>query len=120
MDLGEIARYQVEFDRKHGWDWSNLEGGERINALNYLAVALAGEVGEFCNIVKKITRKYRSLGEPPSGREIDELYGELVDVFIYIIKGSAEIFKKDLGEAYLKKMRENEERFKEFREKRPR
>lgn len=42
MDLKELARYQIEFDKKHGWDWSNLEDDEKIDALNYLAVALAG------------------------------------------------------------------------------
>ena len=114
MDLKELAEYQREFDKRHGWDWSNLNNVEKIDAFNYLAVALAGEVGEFCNLVKKITRRFRSTGEMPGEDEMDSLYEELVDVFIYILKASEELFKKDLAEAYLEKMRKNEERFKEF------
>ena len=41
MDLKELAEYQREFDKRHGWDWSNLNNVEKIDALNYLAVALA-------------------------------------------------------------------------------
>jgi len=114
MDLKELGRYQREFDSRHGWDWSGLKGAEKIEALNYLAVALAGEVGEFCNLVKKITRRLKSTGELPSDEEIDSLYEEIVDVFIYVLKASEELFKRDLAEAYLEKMRKNEERFKEF------
>jgi len=114
MDLKELAEYQREFDKRHGWDWSNLNNVEKIDAFNYLAVALAGEVGEFCNLVKKITRRFKSLGEFPSQEELDSLYEELVDVFIYVLKGSVELFNKDLGIEYLRKMRENEKRFREF------
>ena len=114
MNLRELGKYQRDFDSRHGWDWSGLRGAERIEALNYLAVALAGEVGEFCNLVKKITRRFRSTGEMPGEDEMDSLYEELVDVLIYILKASEELFKKDLAEAYLEKMRKNEERFKEF------
>lgn len=115
MDLRELAEYQREFDRKRGWDWSSLSGGEKVDALNYLAVALAGEVGEFCNLVKKITRRFKSLGEQPSEEELNSLFEELVDVFIYVLKGSAELFKKDLERGYLEKMRKNEERFKNLK-----
>ncbi len=45
MDLKELAAYQREFDKRHGWDWSNLNNVEKIDALNYLAVALAGKLG---------------------------------------------------------------------------
>ncbi len=62
----------------------------------------------FCNLVKKITRRFKSLGEYPSQEELDNLYEELVDVFIYVLKGSVEFFNKDLGIEYLRKMRENE------------
>ncbi|OYT25912.1 MAG: nucleotide pyrophosphohydrolase [Thermofilum sp. ex4484_82] len=117
MDLRKLARYQREFDRRHGWDWSNLRDHEKIEALNYLAVALAGEIGEFCNLVKKITRRFKSLGELPSEKELDSLYEELVDIFIYVLKASEELFKKDLGKEYLEKMKKNEERFKEFENK---
>ena len=62
MDLRKLARYQREFDRRHGWDWSNLRDHEKIEALNYLAVALAGEIGEFCNLVKKLRDDLSLLG----------------------------------------------------------
>lgn len=39
---------------------------------------------------------------------------ELVNIFIYVIKG-AELFNMNLEEEYFKKMKLNEERFKEFK-----
>lgn len=48
----------------------------------YRAVELAGEVGEACNIVKKLERE--RLGLPGSRGHVDDLGDELADVFICI------------------------------------
>lgn len=52
----------------------------RVEHLSYLSLALSGEVGEFCNVVKKILRD----GEKPElWQAFDE---ELVDILIYYIE----------------------------------
>ena len=48
----------------------------------YWATALAGEVGEACNIVKKIERE--RLGHPGKRASKDDLAKELADVAIYL------------------------------------
>ena len=114
MEVKDLVKSQVEFDRRHGWDWSDASEEEKVEHLQYLAVALCGEIGEFANLVKKIARRFRSKGELPSQAEWKELKEELVDVFTYILKGAGELFKIDLEKEYLEKMKTNEERFKEF------
>lgn len=115
MDLKYLMEFQKEFDKRHGWDWSRVGEKESLEYLNYLAISLAGEVGEFCNLVKKVTRKFKSKGKLPSEKEWEELKEELVDIFIYVIKGAAELFNMNLEEEYFRKMKLNEERFKKFK-----
>ena len=57
MDLKDIRKIQKEFDTKHNWIWDSENQDERINALKLGALALAGEVGEFANLVKKVWRE---------------------------------------------------------------
>ena len=115
MELKELYKYQIEFDRKHGWDWSNVEKKEeKLQCLLRLAIAMSGEVGEFCNKVKKIVRKLDGTRGKFSKEDWEGLKEELVDIFIYVLKGAAELFKMDLAEEYMKKMRKNVERFEEF------
>lgn len=73
-----------------------------------LTVALAGEVGEFANVTKKIARGDFKLEEAKR-----ELGDELADVFIYVIK-LADQLGIDLEAAYRKKLAYNEERFDKF------
>ena len=52
-----------------------------IFTIEYLGCALAGEVGEACNIIKKITRE--RLGAVGSRANTSQLAEELADVIIY-------------------------------------
>ncbi len=52
--LKEIYKYQADFDSDHGWFWSIKSNSDFIAHLQYLGIALAGEVGEFCNLIKKL------------------------------------------------------------------
>jgi hypothetical protein len=61
MDIKEIAKFQKEFGEKHGWSWSKSSQEEKIKHLQYGTIALAGEVGEFANTVKKILREFNFL-----------------------------------------------------------
>lgn len=115
MDLKGIAVFQREFDGNHlrHWNWMDTENeGERLENLQYGALCLAGEVGEFANEVKKILREYRSFKRSPTEEQLSKLREELADVFIYLIKLSDQVLKMNLEEEYLKKMNKNKERFK--------
>jgi NTP pyrophosphatase (non-canonical NTP hydrolase) len=78
-----------------------------LHAVQHHALALAGEVGEFCNIVKKIDRGSLEFGN--SQTQYD-LAMELTDVFIYTLN-LAGLLKIDLAQAYRIKRAQNEERF---------
>lgn len=77
--------------------------------LTYLGNALAGEVGEACNIIKKMARQ--KLGAIGSTANASMLANELADVIIY-----ADLIARkigfDLGEAVRKKFNATSERYK--------
>ncbi|MEM5793706.1 MAG: MazG-like family protein [Candidatus Aenigmatarchaeota archaeon] len=116
MDLKEIAKFQREFDKKHGWDWSKSSKEEKIKHLQYATIALAGEVGEFANTVKKILREFNFSREIPKG-EYEKLKEEIIDVFVYFIKIADQLLELDVEKEYLKKMEKNEKRFAKFKSK---
>ena len=70
------------------------------------ALSMAGEVGEFCNLLKKIER-----GSLRHDNESHlELAMELTDVFIYLMNIAA-VMNIDIGEAYDYKRKVNIDRF---------
>ena len=62
--------------------------------ISYHTLSLAGEVGEFCNELKKVARGSQSMQEA-----YPRLSDELVDVFIYVCTIAA-VLKIDLGVEY--------------------
>ncbi|MEM5834304.1 MAG: MazG-like family protein [Candidatus Aenigmatarchaeota archaeon] len=117
MNLKEIAKFQRDFDRKHGWDWSKSLKEEKIKHLQYGTIALAGEVGEFANTVKKILREFNFSKEIPK-KEYNKLKEEIIDVFVYFLKLADQLLNLDIEKEYLKKMMKNEKKFKKFETKR--
>lgn len=113
MELKDIVKFQKEFDENHNWVWDSEDPEKRMNMLKYGAVALAGEVGEFSNLVKKVWRELDHNGKTPDEEMMKKLREELVDVFIYVITLS-ENLNLDLEKGYFEKMKINEERFKKF------
>jgi NTP pyrophosphatase (non-canonical NTP hydrolase) len=79
---------------------------EQAHDLVFMALAMAGEVGEFCNVLKKIERG--SLEHDPESHL--SLAMELTDVFIYMANIAA-VLNIDLGKAYDQKREFNAERF---------
>jgi NTP pyrophosphatase (non-canonical NTP hydrolase) len=73
----------------------------------HMALSMAGETGEFCNIVKKIQRG--SLN-PNDAKVRYDLAMELTDVFIYMLN-LAGMLQIDLEKAYQVKRAENNKRF---------
>lgn len=60
-------------------EWENAKGKL---SLSYFGNAIAGEVGEACNVIKKIERE--RIGLRGSRADINDLAEELADVIIYI------------------------------------
>lgn len=79
--------------------------------LGHHALALAGEVGEFANIVKKIQRGSLSIGDP---KVRHHMATELADVYVYLLN-LAGMLKIDLEKAYELVRVQNEQRFMEER-----
>jgi NTP pyrophosphatase (non-canonical NTP hydrolase) len=79
-------------------EWGGLQGEER---LRFLALALAGEVGEMCNEMKKQWR------DGHDRREM--IISELADVGNYLFM-IAECLQVDIHQAMLKKLIEVERR----------
>jgi NTP pyrophosphatase (non-canonical NTP hydrolase) len=115
--MKNIMRYQEEFNKQHGWYWGDpKDEKERLNFLQFGIVALTGEVGEFANHLKKIMRENTYLKKELKPEDYENLKGELIDVFAYVLVLS-QILNLDLEKEYYKKMEHNKERFKRFRKK---
>jgi NTP pyrophosphatase (non-canonical NTP hydrolase) len=80
--------------------------------LPHHALALAGEVGEFCNIVKKVERGSLHYGDA-SVRHAMAM--ELTDVFVYLLN-IAGMMQIDLAKTYEVVRNQNEIRFTQERE----
>lgn len=77
------------------------------NDVVHLALSLAGEVGEFCNIIKKVQRGSLDPDQPEIQLAIRM---ELTDIFVYLLN-LVGIFGFDLTAAFQMKRQENIERF---------
>jgi NTP pyrophosphatase (non-canonical NTP hydrolase) len=97
--------YDLELEEYNDVTWKELTKDIQMfgkDNMLYFATALAGEVGEFCNLVKKEARD--------GDVNWDRFGEELADVFIYLHL-TAEQLGIDLPEAILKKVKEvNEKR----------
>lgn len=102
MDLDWIQRQQFEFSKKHFPNCMNL---------NHYAIALAGEVGEFCNLVKKLDRGDFDTAEKLK-EAVDAMGQEGADILIYLVDCMTEI-GRTLSVEYEIKEYQNNERFKD-------
>ncbi len=117
MKLKDLQKFQKEFDLEHfPVFWKIRSKEDLLRRFEYLAIALAGEIGEFANLVKKIRRRFNNLKRFATKREIEKLKEEIVDIFIYVLIAS-NLFDMDLEKEYFKKMRINRRKFKEFRKR---
>ena len=99
MQLNEIVDQCLE-DSK---EWFPT----RVTDLGYLTVCLAGEVGEFANLIKKAMRGTHDIGDEEF---FTEMAFEVIDIFIYLanIAGALNL---NLEELYKIKREVNYERF---------
>ena len=109
MDIKAIQKMQTQFSESRGWFFHKAENkDDLIKKLEYMAVAICGEVGEFANLVKKVLRQNERLDNEME----DHLKEEITDVFIYCLL-TASLLKMDLEKEYLKKLERNKGRFQE-------
>jgi NTP pyrophosphatase (non-canonical NTP hydrolase) len=110
MTLNELIDIQRNFDGEHKgkFCWNEKVSGDNLEILEFLIIALIGEVGEMSNLVKKVIRGDFMLDEKK-----DELSEELADVLAYLLKLSYQL-DIDLEKAYLNKMVKNKERFQKY------
>lgn len=112
MDIKKAVEIQVDFSREKFPTFWKVEGeGDLALRLEYLSNALAGEVGEFANLVKKVVRSVvYGRGEYTLDSVKRELAEELADVFIYTLT-IAGLLGIDLEQEFLKKLEKNKIRF---------
>ena len=99
MTLNEIALQCIE-DSK---EWFP----DRHEDMGYLTICMAGEVGEFANLIKKGMRGDFDIDDPNFVRE---LAFELTDVFIYLMNIAGQM-NIDMSEMYKMKRIYNRARF---------
>ncbi len=107
MDINDMIELQRQFDavRETTFRWSEPIRDGSTAALSHNALALAGEVGELANLVKKLER-----GDFGFGELMASLPGELADILIYVLKIAYQS-DVDLERAFLSKVEQNRERF---------
>jgi len=107
MELVELIARQRAFDEAHAsrFEWSQTASPDNTQPLLYIALALAGEVGELANVVKKLER-----GDTSYARALALVEEEAADVLIYLLKLAYQT-GIDLEGAFLAKQRANAIRF---------
>ena len=80
---------------------------EHAQDLGYMAICLAGEVGEFANLIKK---GMRGTHDPNDDGYRQEIAFELTDIFIYVMNTAAQM-GLDMEKMYQVKRKYNLERF---------
>src|SRR4051812_34878260 len=89
MELADIMRLQHDFDAEHGWNLKSDDKKELLDMIRKDLIGLFGEVGEFSNIVKKLTL-LESIDTQAISMNCqdasDQLAEELIDALIYIMR----------------------------------
>lgn len=115
MDLSALITEQINRDRKRGFEVDFDNEADREDQLMRDLVGLFGEVGEFSNLLKKVTLKSRVEGY--SGPTLEEatphLREELADAAIYIFR-LATILGGDLEQDIIDKIKINDKRYQDL------
>jgi NTP pyrophosphatase (non-canonical NTP hydrolase) len=116
VNINEILEMQLELDKSSGFPVTFASTTERYGQLTKDLVGLVGEIGEFCNVVKKINIKLDRPDEYELNVDAAEaaLRQELADTFIYILRISA-MLQCDLEEETVEKIRINSARYAKLR-----
>jgi NTP pyrophosphatase (non-canonical NTP hydrolase) len=112
VDLAKLVEIQTAFSReKFPTFWDIKTEQDLALRLEYLTNALAGEVGEVANLVKKVVRSVvYGRGDLRLDDVKQELAEEIADVFTYLLT-IAGLLGLDLEKTYLQKLEKNRKRF---------
>jgi NTP pyrophosphatase (non-canonical NTP hydrolase) len=112
VDLTKLVEIQIAFSReKFPTFWDIKTEQDLALRLEYLTNALAGEVGEVANLVKKVVRSVvYGRGDLRLDNVRQELAEEIADVFTYLLT-IAGLLGLDLEKTYLQKLEKNRKRF---------
>ena len=112
MDLAKLVEIQTAFSReKFPTFWDIKTEQDLALRLEYLTNALAGEVGEAANLVKKVVRSVvYGRGDLRLDDVRQELAEEITDIFTYLLT-IAGLLGLDLEKTYLQKLEKNRKRF---------
>lgn len=112
MELSVLVERQIEADRRRGFavDFETVE--EHHGRLSDELIGLVGEIGEFANLLKKVTlrRTHSSYAGPSFDEAVPRLREELADSLIYIFRLS-KMLGGDLEADLLAKMKVNDDRY---------
>ena len=108
MDLAKLVEIQTAFSReKFPTFWDIKTEQDLALRLEYLTNALAGEVGEATNLVKKVVRSVvYGRGDLRLDDVRQELAEEITDIFTYLLT-IAGLLGLDLEKTYLQKLEKN-------------
>ncbi|MEM4423417.1 MazG nucleotide pyrophosphohydrolase domain-containing protein [Pyrobaculum sp.] len=112
MDVRELIEMQLAFSKERfPRFWVIEDEKDLVLRLEYLTNALAGEVGEAANLVKKAVRStVYGHGDVKLEDVREALEEEITDVFIYTLT-IAGLLGLDLEKSYLAKLEKNKKRF---------
>ncbi len=116
MEVKQLVAAQVEFDRAHGFPVEFEGATEKYAQVSKDLIGLLGEIGEFSNLVKKITLHL----ERPTKYNLSmvatesHLREELIDALIYLVRLAA-ILRVDIEDEYMRKMSANASRYEALR-----
>jgi NTP pyrophosphatase (non-canonical NTP hydrolase) len=112
MDLSALVERQISADRRRGFRVDFKSDAERVAQLEKDLVGLLGEVGEFANVLKKVSLGITHKGyKGPSLKEVAPgMREELADALIYLMRLSV-VLGGDLEVDLTHKMRVNESRY---------
>jgi NTP pyrophosphatase (non-canonical NTP hydrolase) len=112
VDVRELVATQVAFDKSHGFPVDFDSMSSKYAQISKDLIGLIGEIGEFSNVVKKMTLHL----ERPSQYHVSVvdaeafLKEELIDALIYVVRLAA-ILDVDIQEEYVRKMAINAARY---------
>jgi NTP pyrophosphatase (non-canonical NTP hydrolase) len=109
-----MIEHTLKFDEEHNWKWIPNNYVEKFKMLQYGAICMSGEVGEFSNELKKIIRDFYYLDRKPNERSFKKLKEELIGVLIYLIELSRTL-NMNMEKEFFAKMKTNKRKFKSFR-----
>jgi len=112
MDFSALVERQISADRRRGFQVDFDSDAERVAQLEKDLVGLLGEVGEFANVLKKVSLGMTHTGYkgPSLNKVASSMREELADALIYLMRLSV-VLGGDLEADLIQKMRVNESRY---------